>query len=72
VKNRLLERRLAGLQAKENIGPPRFEFWVDEGDGYLRKKDGTTMTREAFEAAYPNAIKFKLNLDPLPSAHSGD
>lgn len=68
MNNRLLERRLAGLEANGNIGPPKFEFWVDEGDGYLRKKDGTTMTREAFEAAFPNAIKFKLNLDPLQSA----
>lgn len=70
MNNRLLERRLTGLEANGNVGPPKFEFWVDEGDGYLRKKDGTTMTREAFEAAFPNATKFKLNLDPLPPERS--
>ncbi len=32
------------------------------GDGYLRNKDGVTMTRDAFDAAFPNARKVKLNI----------
>jgi hypothetical protein len=55
-------RRLAALEARRHVGPPKFEFWVNKGDGYLRNKDGTTMTRDAFDAAFPNAIKIKLDI----------
>jgi hypothetical protein len=62
MKNSLLKRRLAWLEAKENISPPKFEFWLDAGDGYLRNKDGMRMTRQAFDAAFPNARKITLNI----------
>jgi hypothetical protein len=57
-----LVKRVARLEAKENIGSPKFQLWVNEGDGYLRNKDGMTMTREAFDAAFPNATKVTLNI----------
>ena len=62
MKSSLLKRRLAQLEAKENIGPPRFEVWVNAGDGYLRNQAGMTMTREAFDAAFPDARKVTLNI----------
>jgi hypothetical protein len=64
MKNSLLKRRLAKLEAaKENFGPPEFEeVWVDAGDGYLRNQAGMTMTREAFDMAFPDAIKLTMNL----------
>jgi hypothetical protein len=62
LRNSLLKRRLARLEAKQNIGSPQVEVWLDKGDGYLRKNDGTTMTREAFDAAFPNAMKVTLDI----------
>jgi hypothetical protein len=62
MKNSLLKRRLARLEAK-NIGPPTVEVWLDKDDGYLRKNDGTTMTRQAFDAAFPNALKMTLDIN---------
>jgi hypothetical protein len=62
MKDSLLKRRLARLEAKENIDPPKFQLWVNEGDGCLRNKDGTIMTREAFDAAFPNARKMTLDI----------
>jgi hypothetical protein len=62
MKNSILKRRLARLEAWENVGPPKFECWVDAGDGHLRHKDGRIMTREAFDAAFPNAKKITLDI----------
>jgi len=62
MKNSFLKRRLAKLEAKRNIGPPKFRFWLDKGDGYLRNNDGITMSRQDFDAAFPNARKFKLDI----------
>jgi hypothetical protein len=62
MKNSHLKQRLTRLEAKENIGPPKFECWVNEGDGYLRSEDGRIMTREAFDAACPNARKITLDI----------
>jgi hypothetical protein len=59
---RKIQRRLAALEARHHVATPKFEFWVDAGEGYLQKKDGTTMTRAAFDAAFPNARKIKLNI----------
>jgi hypothetical protein len=49
--------------------PPIYECWVNEGDGIVRHRDGRSMTREAFEAAFPDAETFTLNLfdKELPS-----
>jgi hypothetical protein len=57
-----IRHRLAALEARHHVGPPKFECWVDAGDGYLRNKDGATMARDAFDAAYPKARKIKLNI----------
>jgi len=57
-----IHRRLAALEARQHVATPKFECWVDAGDGYLRRKDGTTMTRAAFDAEFPNARKIKLNI----------
>ena len=57
-----LKRRLARLETKKCVGPSKFELWVNEGDGYLRHKDGRIMTREAFDAAFPNARKITLDI----------
>jgi hypothetical protein len=62
MKDSLLKRRLARLEAKENIDPPKFQLWVNEGDGCLRNKDGAIMTREAFDVAFTNARKFTLDI----------
>ncbi len=62
MKYSLLKRRLAWLEAKENIGPPKFEVWVNAGDGYLRNQAGMTMTREAFDVAFPDAREFTLDI----------
>jgi hypothetical protein len=62
MKNSFLKRRLAKLEAKRDIGPPRSECWVNSGDGLLRHKDGRTMTQEAFDAAFPNAQKITLDI----------
>jgi len=62
MKNSLLKRSLARLEAMQNIGSPNVEVWLEKGDGYLRKKDGTTMTRQAFDAAFPNAMKITLDI----------
>jgi hypothetical protein len=57
-----IRHRLAALEARHHVGPPKFECWVDAGDGYLRNNDGVTMTREAFDAAFPNARKITLDI----------
>jgi hypothetical protein len=54
--------RLARLEAKRNIGAPKFEVWVDAGDGYMRHKDGMTMTRDGFDVAFPNTRRFTLDI----------
>lgn len=59
---RNFHHRLARLEAKENIGPPKYEFWVSAGDGLVRNRDGRTMTQEAFDAAFPNARNFTLDI----------
>lgn len=55
-------RRLAALEAGHCVRRPKYVLWVDEGDGYMRNKEGTTMTREAFEAAVPKPIKIRLSI----------
>lgn len=57
-----VHRRLSTLEARHHVGKPKFEVWVDEGDGYLRNKDGATMTREVFDAAFPDARPFMLDI----------
>jgi hypothetical protein len=60
-------RRLAALEARHNVRMPVFDLWIDEGDGLLRQSTGEdstgqVMTREAFNAAFPDAKKIRLNI----------
>jgi len=55
-------RRLAALEARNHVGARNFELWVNEGDGLLRNGAGQVMTRNAFDAAFPNARRIKLNI----------
>ncbi len=63
MNNSFLKRRLTQLEVKKNISPPKYRLWVsDAAGGLLRNSDGRTMTREAFDKAFPNAKKFRLNI----------
>jgi hypothetical protein len=55
-------RRLARLEIERRVGKSMVEVWLDKGDGYLRKNDGTKMTRKAFDAAFPNAREITLDI----------
>jgi hypothetical protein len=57
-----IHRRLAKLETKDRVGKPKFEIWLNTDDGYLRNKEGMTLSREAFDAAFPNARKFTLDI----------
>ena len=63
-------RRLTALEVRGGVGAPKIEVWVNEGNELLRNRAGDVMKREAFDAAFPNARKFKLNVfensDHLP------
>jgi hypothetical protein len=52
-----MQRQIAKLGANEP-----HELWIDEGDGILRHRDGRSMTREAFEAAFPDAETIRLKI----------
>jgi hypothetical protein len=56
-----LHGRLAALEAKHHPVETRIETWLDEGDGLLRN-GGRVMTREAFRAAFPHAMRVSLNI----------
>jgi hypothetical protein len=60
-----LHGRLAALEAKRHPITTRFETWLDKGDGLLRNGD-RVMTREAFRAAFPDAMRIRLNLGNPP------
>jgi hypothetical protein len=62
---------IAALEVQHHAGPPRFELWVDEGGGILKTRDGKSMTRDAFDAAFPNAIKIKLAIFENSSRDGG-
>jgi hypothetical protein len=62
-----IHRRLAALEARHHTGTPKFNVWINKGDGLLRNRDGAAMTQEAFDAAFPNAIKFTLNIGGISS-----
>jgi hypothetical protein len=57
-----IHRRLAALETRRYMGAPKFQVWVNEGDGLLRSREGRVMTQEAFDKAFPNARKMKLNI----------
>jgi hypothetical protein len=57
-----VHRRLSALEARRGAGAPKIDIWVNEGNGLLHNRAGDVMTREAFDAAFPNARKIKLNI----------
>jgi hypothetical protein len=57
-----IRRRLGALEARHNVGSPKIEVWINEGDGLLRNRTGQVMTQEAFDAAFPNAKRIRLNI----------
>jgi hypothetical protein len=57
-----IDRRLTGLEVRRGTSAPKSEVWVNEGNGLLRNRAGNVMTQQAFEAAFPNARKIKLNV----------
>jgi hypothetical protein len=57
-----IHRRLARLETKKHVGKPRIELWINDGHGLLHNPSGQVLTREAFDAAFPNARKFTLNI----------
>ena len=54
--------RLAALEALHQAGTPKVDIWINEGDGLVRNRDGAVMTQEAFDAAFPKAVKITLAL----------
>ena len=57
------QRRLAKLEARSNGGPPPgFEVWIDDGSGLLCSGEGDTMTKEAYDAAYPDSIPVTVSM----------
>jgi hypothetical protein len=57
-----IHRRVAALEARHNVSSPKFEVWINEGDGLLRGPTGQVMTQEAFNAEFPNARRFTLDI----------
>lgn len=53
-----LERRLQRLEAQrgEDDGPPSYELWVGDGDGWLLGPDGTRMLAAEFDKLFPQVI----------------
>jgi hypothetical protein len=67
VKTTSLQKRIAKLEAEaqSKLGANASStggLWVDGGDGILRHRDGRSMTREAFEAAFPDAKTIRLKI----------
>ena len=60
--SRDIRRRLTALESRRGIGAPEIEVWVNEGNGLLRNRAGDVMTREAFDAAFPNARTITLDI----------
>jgi hypothetical protein len=57
-----IHRRLTRLETRDRVGKPKYEFWLSAGDGLVRNHGGITMTQEAFDQAFPNAINFTLDI----------
>jgi hypothetical protein len=57
-----VRRRLGILETRGHVGAPKFRVWVNKGDGLLRNCTGKVMTQDAFDTAFPSAIKIKLNI----------
>jgi hypothetical protein len=62
MARRDIARRIESMEAERHDCKPQCETWVDGGDGLLRTRSGKVMTREAFDATFPNARKIKLNI----------
>jgi CO dehydrogenase/acetyl-CoA synthase delta subunit len=62
-----IHRRVAALEARHTVGRPEVEMWINEGDGLMRSRTGKVTTREAFEAAFPNARRFTLDIFDKPA-----
>ena len=60
-----IPRRLAALEALHQAGTPKIDVWINEGDGLVRNRDGAAMTQEAFDAAFPKAIKITLDIGDI-------
>ncbi len=61
MKNRT-HRRLAALEAPGQIGPPKVEIWINDGDRHVHPPTGRAMTHEAFQSAFPNVRRFTLDI----------
>jgi len=57
-----IRRRLAALAACRRVCARKFELFINQGDGLLRNRTGQVMTREAFDAAFPNARRITLDI----------
>ena len=57
-----MRRRLAALESQGKIGPPKVEIWINDGNKHVHPPTGRVLTHEAFNAAFPNAKRFTLNI----------
>jgi hypothetical protein len=61
MRNRM-HRRLAALETQGQIRTPNIEIWINDGDRHVHHPTGRAMTHEAFQAAFPNARRFTLDI----------
>lgn len=40
-------RRLAVLEDRHCVGPPKVKIWINDGNGIVRDRSGREMTKEA-------------------------
>jgi hypothetical protein len=57
-----IRRRIAALESRYHVGKPKIAMWLSEGDGLVRGPEGEMMTREAFDAAFPNVKRITLDI----------
>jgi hypothetical protein len=57
-----IHRRLAALETRHHVAKPKFEMWLNRGDGLLHGPEGEVMTQAAFNAAFPNARRITLSI----------
>jgi hypothetical protein len=57
-----IHRRLAALEAQGKDGTPGVEIWINDGERLVHRPTGRTMTHEAFQAAFPAARPFTLDI----------
>jgi hypothetical protein len=57
-----MHRRLAAVEGRRQTGMPKVEIWINEGERHVHSPTGRTMTHEAFQAAFPNARRFTLDI----------